>query len=93
MAHQEDVAPGLLRGLEGALSDEEISDEKLNSPDCPSTQCESFFDVYEEDSPLTETKFLKDDSDMDGGRDESIAMDLDYDNLMAYFDSLKESNA
>ena len=29
VAHQEDVAPGLLRGLQGALSDEEISDEKL----------------------------------------------------------------
>jgi hypothetical protein len=73
-------------------SKHENNDGKLNSPDGPSMQCESLFDVYE-DSPIEETQFLKDDTDMDGGRDESIAMDLDYDHLMAYFDSLKESNA
>ena len=73
-------------------NNEEHFDGKLNSPEDPSTQCESFFDVYE-DSTIAETQFLRDDSDMDGGRDESIAMDLDYDHLMAYFDSLKESNA
>jgi len=40
-----------------------------------------------------ENYFFKEESDIDDIKEESVAMDLDYDHLMAYFDSLKESNA
>ena len=71
---------------------QEASNGQPRSPDSgASSQSEGFFDHYD-DLPLKENQFFKEELEADC-IDESVAMDLDYDHLMAYFDGLKESNA
>ena len=41
---------------------------------------------------MNENDYLREEAAFEHN-DESIAMDMDYDHLMAYFDSLKESSA
>ena len=54
---------------------------------------EEEFDNNEKQFDDDESYFFKEESDVEDLKEESVAMDLDYDHLMAYFDSLKESSA